>query len=250
MSHYLMKYKGKYRLKSAYDMVKNDFPRNDQGKIEEIDVYIDCRKGQVFHYGHRTLQTYIPKLGTGRNILKSIGTKLNVNIEDYTITKQKKDGSLYLDQEGNPTKFYDYDNYYRALEKQGTIWNIEETDEEVLFKFKDKDIELIMEFMQPKISGVGISPFSSKNLPKVKYEIPLNEIQEYKNITSRIDKRDILIISQLTKEFISNIPKFNKEFKGKDIKVEQKKSCLKSKEFIHSINLWSDYIEWLNKNIK
>lgn len=250
MSNYLIKYKGKYRLKVPIDEVTNDFPKKLDGTNEDIDMYIDCRKGKIFHYGHGVLEAYNPKLGAGRNILKALGQKLGINIENYTTTKEKKDGTLYQDKDGNIMKFYDYDNFYNALEKEGTIWDIEETDEEVLFKFKDKNIELIAEFMLPKTSGAKISPFSSKNLPKIKYEIPLDEIQEYKNITSKINKSNILIISQFTKEFISKIPKINKEFMGKDMKAEQKKSRLKGKEFIHSIKMWDEYIKFLNDNIK
>ena len=114
MSNYLMKYKGFYRLKVPIDKITNNFPKKLDGTNEDIDMYIDCRKGQISHYGHGILQVYIPKLGTGRNILKSIGQKLNVDIEKYTETKEKKNGELYKDKDGNIIKFYDYENYYKA----------------------------------------------------------------------------------------------------------------------------------------
>ncbi len=250
MSNYLMKkYKGKYRLKAPIDKSTNDFPKKLDDTNEDIDIFIKCKRGKIFHYGHGVLQAYIDKLGTGRNILKSIGKELNVNIDDYTITKEKKDGTLYTDKQGNLTKFYDYENFYKALEEDKTIFDIEETDEEVLFKFKDKDIELIAKYMLPQTSGVSISPFSNRNLPKAKYEIPLEDLQEYKDIISFVPKEDILYVSHATKDFISNISKNYKEFKGKDIKAEQKKVCLKGKEFIHSVNLWEDYLKFLKSEI-
>lgn len=247
--NYLNKYKNFYRLKAPIDKNTNDFPKKLDGSNEDIDVFIKCKKGKIFHYGHGVLQAYIPKLGVGRNILKSIGLELNVNIDNYTNTKNKKDGSLYTDKDGNPTKFYDYDNFYKAIEEDKTIFDIEETDEEILFKFKDRNIELIAKYMQPQISGSSISPFSNRNIPKEKYEIPLEDLQKYKEIISVIPKEDILSISHITKDFIANIPKKYKEFKGKDIKTEQKKSCLKGKEFLHSINLWDDYLKYLKTEL-
>lgn len=243
MSYYLNKYKEKYKLKAPYDMATNDFPRNIDMSIEDNDVYIDCQKGMIYHYGRNILVCYIDKLGAGRNILKAIGEELGVNIEDYTFIKEKKDGTLY------DVKLYDYDNYYKALEKTNVIFNIEETDSEILWKFKDKDIELMAKYMKPKNPYKTTSPFNKKYLPKVKYDIPDLDFKEYKNITDKLGKGNTLIISHLTKKFISEIPKNFNQFKGKDIKVTQKKEALKSKEFIHKIGLWNEYIKYLNKNI-
>lgn len=250
MAYYLSRYVGTYRVKAEIDKNTNDYPRDIKGFLEQNDTYIACKKGQITHYGRNILECYVPKLGTGRNILKALGKELNVDIENYTFTKETKDGKMYTDKEGNPLKFYDYDSFYDALEKQGTIINITETSEEVIWKFKSKDIELMAKYMQPKTSGANISPFSTKNLFKDKdYKIPLNELEEYKKITNKVDK-DILILSHLTKNFIANIPKKNKLFKRKDIKVMKKKSGLKGKEFIHSIGLWNEYLKYLNENIK
>ena len=65
-----MKFKGKYRLKTAIDKITNDFPRDENGMLEQNDIYIDCMGGsQITHYGHSTLMAYIPSLGRGHNIL-------------------------------------------------------------------------------------------------------------------------------------------------------------------------------------
>ena len=248
-NYYLSKYKNIYRLKAPYDLSKNDFSRNPEGEIECEDVYIDCQKGMIYHYGHSTLVCYVPKLGTGRNILKSFGEELGVNIKDYTFTKEKKDGTPYIDKDGKEIKFYDYDSYYKELNKSGIIFDIEETDEEILWKFKDKDIELMAKYMKPKNPYKTTSPFNKKYLPKNKYDIPDSDLQEYKNITDKLGKGNTLIISHLTKKFISNIPKNFNQFKGKDIRSMQKKEALKSKEFIHKIGLWNGYIKYLKENI-
>lgn len=250
MAYYLSKYVGTYRVKSPVDLTTNDFARTEDGKLEQNDTYIKCKKGEIYHFGRNILVCYCDKLGAGRNVLKALGKKLGVDIENYTITKEKKDGTLYLDQDGNPMKFYDYDNYYKALENSKIIWDIIETDEEVLWKFKDKDILIMAEFMIPQTSGADISPFSTRNLPKSKYEIPNEDLEEYKKITDKFEKGNTLIIGHLTKQFISNIPKNFKEFRGKDIKAMQKKEALKAKEFIHKIKLWNEYIKFLKENIK
>lgn len=42
MANYLMKYKGKYRVKAHVDESTNDFPRNVNDQIETDDLYIKC----------------------------------------------------------------------------------------------------------------------------------------------------------------------------------------------------------------
>lgn len=95
---YLMKFKGKYRLKTAIDKITNDFPRDENGMLEQNDIYIDCMGGsQITHYGRSTLMAYIPSLGRGHNILIAIAKELNVP-EDRN-----------------------YEVLYSNLEKEGTI---------------------------------------------------------------------------------------------------------------------------------
>ena len=74
---FLKEYKGKYRLKSHIDQSTNDFPRNASGTIETDDVYIKCKQNcQIYHYGKDILVAYIPSIGRGHNILKSLGKEL------------------------------------------------------------------------------------------------------------------------------------------------------------------------------
>lgn len=78
-----------------------------------------------------------------------------------------------------------------------TIFEIEETDSELLFKFKAKDDNKIIPILNPKISGASISPFSARNLPKTKYVIPDKDLAMYKNIISKIPRERILNITQV-----------------------------------------------------
>ena len=236
MSNYLLRYKGQYRLKCPIDESTNDFPKTLNGLNEDVDVYIKCKKGQIYNYGHGTLICYCDKLGSGRNILKALGKEIGVNIDKYTTISGQ-------------TTLYDYDNYYKALEETKIIWDITETDEEVEWKFKAKDIELMAKYMQAQTSGASISPFSTKNLPKAKYEIPVEDFNIYKEVTKDIDKNNMIIIGKATRSFVADIPNNYKKFKNKNIKELQRKSCLKGKEFIHSIELWTDYIKYLKENV-
>ena len=220
MSNYILRYKGKYRLKVELDQNTNDFVRREDESIEDIDVYIDCQHGnKIFTYGHINntrpvwLQAYIPSLKRGRNIVKALKEK---NIE---------------------------------------LVDIKENDKEVEFKFKAVDIDIVAEFMKARTAGANISPFSSKNLPKSDVKIPTEEIARYKEITSVIPKTDLLLISKLTNEFLESV--LQKELrnilkdKKYDYKSEMKKLKLarQTKEFIYVKSYWEKYLNYLTKEI-
>lgn len=79
-NHYLMKYKGTYRILPELDQNTHDIPRNKRGEIMEgyDDIYIACQNGnKIYTYGHMNgnskvvwLTAYIPSIGRGRNIKK------------------------------------------------------------------------------------------------------------------------------------------------------------------------------------
>ena len=208
MSNYLMRYKGIYRLRTPIDETKNTFPREYNGSFAENDIYIDCDKGtRIFHFGKQILQAYIPSLKRGHNIINVI-----------------KD------------TFYD-----------GIITNIEETDSEILFRFNSKHMEDLEPFLKPKTSGANRSPFSSKNLPKAKYDIPESDLDRYKSITSHIKKEDMLKINHVTKSFLSTL--CNKKYTDEMLKSDMALKCLSSKEYIHSIGKWDEFIKYLEKNL-
>ncbi len=237
MANYLMRYKGIYRLKAYIDQNTNDFPRDTNGLIDCDDVYIKCDHGcQIYHYGRSILVAYIPSIGRGHNILKAIAHKLI-----YNTTKEDEN---YVDEFG-----YDWDKMYQALLKEGTIKEITENDQEIEFKFHSKNINLIAEYLHPKTSGASISPFSSRNLPKSSYSIPLEDLNVYKEITNNIPKEDILLISQITKRFISNILSKSTQYRSKNITAEMRKYMLKGKEFIHFSGAWEQYLKYLKKEL-
>lgn len=173
----MMRYKGKYRLRTPIDLKTNNYPREYTGQFAENDVYIDCQhKGQIFHYGKAILQFYTPSKGRGKNIIKAIKENLGDSI----------------------------------------IYNIEESDSEVLFRFHSKDIELLEPYLQPKTNGSDRSPFSTKNLPKTKYIIPDEDLSKYKSFVANLPQNQLLSIGHTTNSFLQSLA--TKRILGKILK--------------------------------
>ena len=177
------------------------------GTYEDIDCYIDCYKNaKIFHYGQSILESYIPSLGRGRNIVKAIQQNLDKNI----------------------------------------IFNITETDSEVIFQFKAMNMDILEEYLKPKTSGSKISPFSSKNLPKNKeYKIPNEELLLYQDIIRKIGRNRILEISHRTNDYLKSL--ITKKNTWDDIKMDMSLKGLSGKNYIHSIGKWDEYINYLEK---
>lgn len=208
MSYLIKKYKGIYRLRTPIDQ-NNQFPREFDKKYAENDIYISCQHGnKVFYYGSGILQAYIPSIIRGHNIIKYIN-----------------------------------ENFGRDI-----IFDIEENDSEILFKFKSKYDNDIVPLLKPKTSGANISPFSTKNLPRNKdYKIPDEDLDRYKNIVAKIPRERILDLSHRTNSFIKSLA--TKKNSMEKIKADMALKGLKGKEYIHSIGMWDKYIKFLEENV-
>lgn len=220
MNHYLMKYKGVYRILPELDEDTHDFPRDKDGGIADgyDDLYISCYHGnKIYFYGHGAnkrviLSAYIPSIGRGRNVKK-------------------------------------------AMDVQGiTYTNYLETDTEVEFRFRAKDIEVIAGLLKAKTAGSDISPFSVKNLPKNKNtQIPSNEIARYREITGKVQKDDLLLIHTITVDFLNSVlqKKYRKYDKTYDFRIDMKrmKMARQTKEFIYEKGLWHEYLKFLDNKI-
>lgn len=128
------------------------------------------------------------------------------------------------------------------------IFDIEKTDAEILFKFKYVNSDKIIPLLKPKTSGAGISPFSSKNLPKNDYKIPNEDLNLYKEIVAKIPQERILDLTHSTNNFIKSLA--TKKNPIENIKADMKLKGLKGKEYIHSIEKWTEYISYLKEVIK
>lgn len=215
-----MKYKGTYRILPELDEITHDIPRNANGEIDESydDIYIACQYGnKIWAYGHDT---------NGRMLL-----------------------TAYIPSIGRGH------NIIKAMDEQNIPYtHYEETDVEVLFRFKAKDIDAVAKLLKAKTSGANISPFSRRNLPQAKnVQIPSEEIKRYKDITSQVQKNDLLTIHKITTTFLENMlqKKYRKSDKSFDYKLDMKK-CLMSrltKEYIWTKGMWEEYLTFLQKEI-
>lgn len=204
-----MRYKGKYRLRTPICERTNNFPREYNGQLAENDVYIDCQnKVTISSYGHGILEVYIPSLGRGRNIVKAIK---------------------------------------HAFQDENIILKLVETDEEVIFQFHAKYMEQLEPYLKPKTNGADRSPFSTKNLPKTKYNIPDEELVAYKEIVQKIGKNRIIELVHITNDYLKSLT--NKKYTFDDLKADMALKGLKGKEYIHNIGKWDDYIKYLQREI-
>lgn len=232
MARYLTKYKGQYRIKPNLDLELNDVPRDEDGNIDSSydDIYIKCANGaQIYHYGHSMLVGYIPSIGRGHNILIAIAKELELIDKD--------------------SKTRDYDALYSILNKNKTVFDIVENDEEIEFKFNAKNIELIAKHLKPQTSGADISPFSTRNLPRASYTIPAEDLEEYSKITKDIPKSEALKVGQITKQFMDDILAKDKLYRTVPMNTDMKKKCLKGKNYIHSMGYWNKYIKFLKSEV-
>jgi hypothetical protein len=248
MGFMMDKFKGVYRLRAPYCTYSMTFPRDLKGNYSDYDIYIDCQHDiQISYYGRSKLEAYIPSLGRGRNIVKAIYSDFVKPIEEspYLTTTEKIDDKT---GETKITNSFDYDSLYKDKELNKMIFDICDTDEEVLFKFswdKMKDFE---KYFKPKTSAASRSPFSSKNLPKSDYEIPEEDQLKYKDIVAKLPKEDILKVGHMTSDYIKSLA--NRKNKLEDIKDDMKKNCMKNNQYIHFTGRWSDYLKYLDKEIE
>lgn len=208
MNYLIKKYKGVYRLRAPIDQRKNDFPREIDNKYAENDCYIDCMHGNKITY-------------YGKSILQAYIPSI---IRGHNILKaiNEIDSSI--------------------------IFDIEETDEEVLFKFKYINSDKIIPLLKPKTLGANISPFSSKNLPKNKdYKIPDEDLNLYKEIVAKIPPERILVLTHITNSYIKTL--VNRRNTMDKIRADMKLKGLSGKNYIHSIGKWNDYIKYMEKNL-
>lgn len=109
-------------------------------------------------------------------------------------------------------------------------------------------MEQLEKYLKPKTNGANISPFSTKNLPKTKYNIPDEDLVIYKNIVEKLDKNRIIELTHISNNYLQSL--VCKKNTWEDIKADMALKGLKGKDYIHSIGKWNDYIKYLEKVLK
>lgn len=249
-ANYLIRYKGTYRLRTETDKRLKSFPREYDGSLADNDVYIDCEKNaKIFHYGKGILEYYIPSLKSGNAIIKTIYrdfiNKNNTETTSNTYEIEKNGNTMTVTKQ--TISILDEVLFREELIKSDFIFNIVETDTELLFRFHSKHLKELEHILHPKTNGADRSPFSSKNLEKTKYIIPDVELEVYKVITSKIPKNKLILLAKHTTSFIQTL--VTKKNTLEDIKADMVLKGIKGKEYIHSIGKWNDYINYLENNL-
>lgn len=220
MADYMTRYKGKYRLLAEIDNSTNDFPRDSDGGISDsVGVYITCSNGnKIYSYGKNSSNRM--QLGA---YIPSLTRGRNIKKE---LTKLK----------------IPFDNY-------------DESSCEVMFTFPATEIDTVAKLLKAKVSGASISPFSNKNLPKSNAKLPDEEVQKYKDMTSKLHDGDWLIIKDINKKFMDEVLAKKLREKGKrkpfDYRSDQKAMMLTkdTKMYIYAKGLYEDYLNYLDTAI-
>lgn len=259
MNHYLSKYIGKYRIKAEIAQNTNDFCRDVYGNLEnDMDIWIKCANGiKIFHYGRDILQVYIPSIGRGRNIARSIYRDyINLdNTKTSTVMIKKKDIQCTRETISIINKeLYQKEMqinkglYQKEHPKDRIIFNIEETDEEVLFLIRDKDLDKIIDRLKPQTIGAGRNPFSRRNLPKGKtYEYTVEQEEAYHSVIGHLD--NTLSVGRINNWFLEDVMC---KKSGQDlgtIKADIKKKCIKGRDYIYSEGYEKEYLEYLKEKL-
>lgn len=208
MFRYLEKYIGTYRVLAPVDQETNDFPRDEQGNIEESfdDLYIDCAKGLIKHsYDPYYLVWYSDRLSLGRNVKKEFESH-HIDIHDY-----------------------------------------EETDSEVLIYFDAKLLDKVAKIVKPKTQGKKISPYSDRGRQeKTTYYVPDKDAQKYSEVTKDLDRSQKLVFGRkIIKDFDDVI--ISKKGKKFNLKKDRDDSGLPNREYIHYIGMWDDFVDFARK---
>ena len=222
MFRYLEKYVKIYRVIARYDLDTENFPKDETGGIDESfdDLYIPCKRGEIrgsyLDPKKEILAWYSDSCSTGRNVYKQL-------------KQEYPEMEIAVDDCGS----FDYYIYFEA-----------------------KDIEKIASLVVPRTSGKNIKPFSAKNLPKPLYEVPEEDVKKLAEIFSRRKEelkpiQKAAILRKCLKQFDPVIEdKCSTKKKKFEVDLERKKSGLPSKEFIHSLGLWEDFVAFLAREIE
>lgn len=187
--------------------IYNQFPKKLNGTNEDIDIYIDCQRGVKIFY-------------YGRGLL-----------EAYVPSVMR--GKSIIKKIEESTKV--------------PISNIQITDAEVMFRFKSSDMTALETILKPKTNGKCVSPFSKKNIPRSKVNIPDEDLLAYKKIIENSAEKAALNIGYLTTSFIKNMS--NKKEPLENIKMDMSRRGIFGKEYIYVRGRWSEFLDYLKTNL-
>lgn len=209
---YLLKYVGKYRVRSHIDLVTLDFPRDKKGNIDSSfdDLYINCKKGEIRHtYTNNVLALFFKSEKEAKSVEKEINKKFS-NVEIYP-------------------------NYF--------------CDEPIIL-FYEQDLDKIAKIIKPEKYCSNIPPFSNLNLLNYdNYKLSSKCYNELLSIPKALSKKEKKIFLD---NCVKKYDKYIKKYFGKDFNVEVERNSrnLDYRSFISYIGLWDNFIEFVNKEYR
>lgn len=207
MYRYLERYVGKYRVVAEYDIGKNKFP-ND--KTFE-DYYIPCSEGCVIKHTYE-----------GNDILALFFYE-DKSLARKTATKLRREKIKFK---------HDFKNDIL----------------DAIILFHSSDINKVAKIVGAETKGKNTSPTSIRNLPKEikkkeKYKVPEEDIQKLDRISPALPKVEKMqYFRKHNKEFLKKI---DKQYGDNYSKTEIKKTGLTTREFIHKMGYWKEYIKYI-----
>ena len=168
-----------------------------------------------------------------------------INKTEYDVTRNGQ--QQHITKENIQIK--DEEQFQQDIKsKDSIIYDIEETDEEVLFKVKYQDIDKLEDILNPSTIACNRSPFSSKNLLKSDYKIPDEDLKDYKNITANLSKENLISLVHISQSFVNK--KANNKKQVEEYNRERKQLGMKPKEYFHYKSWWKEYLEYLKEELK
>ena len=127
MNNDIMKWHGKYRILAHVDQRTNDFPRNEDGEVDESydDLYIPCK---------------------GKNEIHSAGAKMMSAI----LNSSRKAVSMLEFAKKSKVKVVDYDLL----------------DGEAIVIFNSDDMKFFADYLGAETKGARLDPYNLKNNKK------------------------------------------------------------------------------------
>jgi hypothetical protein len=136
----------------------------------------------------------------------------------------------------------------------GIASDIEILDNELLFKFKVKDLDEVATLLKAHVNQKDkdgnynyISPYSVKNLPKTKVKIPEDKLGTYKETISKLGDNSMLIIKDINNKFINSM--VSKSNSLDNIKADMRLKGAKGKDYFYIIGRIDDYLMFLREKV-
>lgn len=211
-------YKNKYRVRPKLDRITKDFPRDENGDIDQSfqDFYIKCKNDfELTYYDQNILEIYNENPIKGNNLLRQ----------------------LYIDKI-SPDLPKSFDNIVKRLQSQSLIIDTFYTSSDFICRINSDLLDTFAVYLKPETRGSSIAPLSNKNLPKDIYVIPDKDLEEYQDIIDGLDMHPL--------EKARLLKTINEQYKNNQgFSDKLKQSKLPFKEYLHREGYWKKYLKYL-----